>query len=157
MKYRRLASEEWKDDGRRKPNTHNEETRSLGVSPAKRDEGFASLSLWRLLLLLLLRGLRRRHDHSGARRTSRRGRRIRLLRLRRLLRLDWNRNWNRSTARTALPCIRWVARVVCRRRRSGLIVFNWLTVRTNQPGHARTLGDSLRRRDGRWLRTRLLR
>ena len=34
VKYRRLASEEWKDDGRRKPNTHNEETRSLGVSPA---------------------------------------------------------------------------------------------------------------------------
>src|SRR4029079_4164565 len=39
VKYRRLASEEWKDDGRRKPNTHNEETRSLGVSPAKRDVG----------------------------------------------------------------------------------------------------------------------
>ncbi len=154
VKYRLLASEEWKDDGRRKPNTHNEETRSLGVSPAKRDEDSRGLSLWRLLLL---RSLRRRHDHSGARRTSRRGRRIRLLRLGRLLRLDWNGNWNRNTARTALPCIRWVARVVCRRRRSGLIVFNWLTVRTNQPGYARTLGYSLRRRDGRWLRTGLLR
>ena len=114
--------------------------------------------MWRLLLLLLLlRHLWRRHDHSRTRCTSWRGRRIRLLRLRRLLRLDWNGNWNRSTARPALPCIRRIARVVSRRRRSGLIVFNWLTVRTNQPGHARTLRYSLRRRHGRWLRTRLLR
>ena len=144
VKNRRLASEEWKDDGRRKPNTHNEEKRSLRVSQPDRRVNFASLSWLPLLLLLLLLRLWRRHDHSRTRYASRRGRRIRLLRLRCLLRLRLlhrNRRRTRCAARSSdsRAVVRRIARVIRGRRCTGLVVFDRLTIRTDEPRHARPL------------------
>lgn len=105
-----------------------------------------TLRLLLLLLLLrlqLLRILRHcRHDHSRTWCACRgRGRLRRQRLLRRLLPLHRDGNWNGHTARCAdgRPRVRRIARVVWRRRSTGLIVFDWLAVSTNESSDAGAL------------------